>query len=227
MPFSSLRAQYFCLAAAFSLVACGGKERPPSITDEVPVYRDATVVSPPTFDGSTDAAGADAGGGGGSSGDPAAAEVADYCGRMQPPYDVMFCFGTQKGHPASTAVVRNLDSRNGGIFQFRIDADHRVFDSLGDNRGSEMYLKVAAPMGDLVAGSYSTETGAVLSFTWENGGKCPGAESGTFEVYAMSWDTTQVPNIPDHAEIDFHHHCGDLSTPVLSGRYRLKSNRPP
>jgi hypothetical protein len=214
-------------ALALQVAACGGKEHPPSIGDDNQHLLDADVVAmlPMVEAGAADG-GVRVDGGAGST-DPLAPAVKMRC-TEKPPYGVFLCFAQEKGHPAETAGAWQYDARNGGIYQFRIDADHRVFDSTADNRGFAAGLTVAAPMGkQLVPGSYSTETGAELSFYWDRAGKCPGAESGTFEVYAMTWDDTQPQNVPTKAEIDFHHHCGDLTTPALSGRYRLNSSRLP
>ncbi len=250
MTVSSSRANeglcYWAAAAVLLVTACGGKERPPSLKDET-FLQDATVVIHPRPDGSVDAAGDDA-----ASLDAANLDAAPLDGHVvgpieagivdagrpdplvgalhkacpeMPPFDAMLCYATEKGHPADTAVYRNMDVRNGVMFQFAIDAAHRQFDSIASFQGHIWKLRVIAPLGqELKVGSYSSGSndGASLTFAWDEG-QCDGAQSATFDIFAISWDDK---NIPTHAAIDFKHHCGDLNAPALLAEYRLFSSRP-
>lgn len=215
---TTTRAAHRCTGSALLLVAaCGGKEHPAGLMDDTSLHKEdaGMVVIQPMVDGSANIPDA-------ASTDPLVLELAKKC--EKPPYGAFLCYATEKGHPAETAVFRNMDARNGVVFEFAIDAAHAQFDSIADYQGHEWKLTVVAPMGqELVPGSYSTAAnGAVLGFSWDTG-MCPDVQTATFDVYAMAWDDKGVPTT---AEIDFKHHCGDLSSPGLFGKYRLNSPRP-
>ena len=112
-----------------------------------------------------------------------------------PPYEAFLCYFPEKGHPSESAIYRNMDTRNGVFFEWGPDPLHRTFQTRAVYQGREWWVTAVAPMGkELEVGFYSTDSndGTALNFVWDTG-QCPGKESATFDIYAITWDDKNIP----------------------------------
>jgi hypothetical protein len=215
--------------------ACGSKEHPAALMDDEPLPKDASASHPKTdahadgftiadLDGSISDASGPGSDGGGLQVDPLADWLKHHCAK--PPYEAMLCYYPDDKHPSAAAVARNMDTRNAVYFEWAIDAAHRVFKTRAAYMGKVWTVTVTGPEGkELAPGSYSTESGdgTAFDFTWDTGA-CPAKESATFDIFNVGWDAMDIPT---KVEIDFKHHCGELTDPMAEGVYRLHSSLPP
>jgi hypothetical protein len=205
------------MLAVWLASACSAKERPAQLMDGTPV----PVMK---FDASSDPVVLGGGDSGVSAGDDLARQLKDLC--ESPPYVALLCYLPQMGHPSETAVFRNMDTRNGVQFSWGKDPSHNSFETNAGYQGHAWYLKLTAPTGsEIQPGSYSTDNndGTTFTFSWDTG-SCAAKESATFDIRGIAWDDMGVTT---RMEIDFKHHCGDLTAPMAEGRYRLHSSLPP